>query len=234
VYWRDITADPNCPAVKAFLSDRLAECFSGTISDAFEFIRSFVDGEDVLDIGVVAHTIERTSDPNWKHGIIKGSANSVIGVDILESPVRALREQGFDVRIMDATSSDDIGERFSCVIIGDVIEHVDNPVSLLKFAKRHLKIDGKILCSTPNPFFVETVVSSFRDGWYIPNADHVRWITPTMALEIAHRADLSLHEFWHLRGRGLSMFRKALIRAIEVVGLEDKECFSSSFYYVFK
>lgn len=233
-HWREISDDPNCSAVQAFLMERLSDTFAGVISDELQFTSSFVSGEDVLDIGVAAHTIERTCASDWTHAVIKKSAKSLVGVDILEEPVRALQERGFDVRLVDATSDDDLGLRFSRVVIGDVIEHVDNPVALLRFAKRHLQPNGKILCSTPNPFFAGRFYSGYRSGWYVPNADHVSWVTPTMALELGHRAGLSLCETWHLRGAGLSFFKRSVIMAVKSLGLSDKECFASAFYYVFE
>ena len=53
--------------------------------------------------------------------------------------------KGFDFRHVDATSDVDLGDRFDRVFIGDVIEHVNDPVALLNFAKRHLQPNGRIL-----------------------------------------------------------------------------------------
>jgi 2-polyprenyl-3-methyl-5-hydroxy-6-metoxy-1,4-benzoquinol methylase len=59
-------------------------------------------------------------------------------LDILAPLVEELRGRGFNVRCVDATSDADLGERFEIVFAGDVIEHVDNAVALLRFAGRHL------------------------------------------------------------------------------------------------
>jgi 2-polyprenyl-3-methyl-5-hydroxy-6-metoxy-1,4-benzoquinol methylase len=233
-HWRQISNDPNCAEVKKFLADRLSAAYAGTLRDALVFTADFVRRQDVLDIGVVAHTIERTAAPDWKHGVIKRSARSVVGIDILEEPVKVLRSQGYDIRLIDATSDHDLGMRFSRIVIGDVIEHVNNPVSLLRFARRHLHPGGKILCSTPNPVFVGNILVGFKDGWFLPNADHMGWITPTMALEIGHRAGVSLSEIWHLRGAGITTFKRGIVKLIETAGLGEKELFVSSFYYVFE
>ena len=45
------------------------------------------------------------------------------------------------------------------VVIGDVIEHVNNPVRLLQFARRHLAPDGLVLVSTPNPYWIKHVLT---------------------------------------------------------------------------
>jgi 2-polyprenyl-3-methyl-5-hydroxy-6-metoxy-1,4-benzoquinol methylase len=233
-HWRQISSDPNCAEVRCFLKRYISNAYAGTMRDALSFTSTFVAGHDVLDIGVVAHTFERTESPEWKHAVIIRSAKSVVGIDILEEPVNLLREQGYDIRLVDATGDEDLGQRFSRIVIGDVIEHVENPVALLKFAKRHLQPDGKILCSTPNPMFIANIYSGIKTGWYIPNADHTSWISPTMALEIAHRAGVSLSEIWHIRGVGTTISRRIFIKLVEGLGAGAKEAWTNSFYFIFE
>lgn len=232
--WRELNHDPNDRAVRQYLRETLLEARRGRIEDTSEFLREFVRGHSVLDIGVVGHTIDRTHDPKWKHNLIKDVATHVVGVDILEEEIKQLRARSYDVRFVDATSDADLGERFARVVIGDVIEHVDNPVSLLRFAARHLEPGGRILCSTPNPFFIGYIVNSIRDSLFIANADHVYWITPTMALELAQRAGLRLHSYWHIQGKGHTLLRKLVVKALQLTGQLDSEPFCGSFNYVFE
>ena len=158
----------------------------------------------------MGHTIDRTYDQNWKHNFIKQVATHVVGIDILKDEINQLRVRGYEVHHIDATSDVNIGEKFERIIIGDVIEHVNNPISLLRFAARHLELGGRILCSTPNPFFVGYIINSLRDSLFIANADHISWITPTMALEIAHRAGIRLHSYWHIQGKGYTVLRTSI------------------------
>lgn len=234
IQWQLISRDPNCEEVRLFLESKLGESFEGCFNYDLDFLRDFVRDQSVLDIGVVAHTLERTFSPQWKHEVIRRHANTLVGIDILEEPVENLSSRGYDVRLVDATGNADLGMRFSRVVIGDVIEHVDDPVALLKFARRHLTPDGQILCSTPNPFFLGHVIAGFRSKWFIPNADHVRWISPTMAVELGGRAGLSLFKFWHLRGIGITRTKRIAVKTIEALGIGDKEMFASSFYFVFR
>lgn len=232
--WRELSSDPNDPAVHRFLRETLLRARRGQITQPDKFLLEFVQGHTTLDIGVVAHTIARTNDPEWKHNIIKRVATRVVGIDILEEPIQQLRDRGYDVRLVDATSASDMGERFSRVVIGDVIEHVDNPVSLLRFAARHLEPRGRILCSTPNPFFIGNIVSGKRNGVFITNAEHVSWITPTMALELAERAGLVLHSYWHTQTTGRTPLRKLAYRVLGLTKQLNSELFAGSFYYVFE
>ncbi len=232
--WRDISCDPNAPKVRGYLRETLLKARQGRIKDTNTFLLDFVRDQSVLDIGIIAHTIEQTSDPRWRHNLIKDVASSVVGIDILEEPIQQLQHRGYDVRVVDATSDIDIGQRFSRVVMGDVIEHVDNPVALLRFARRHLAAQGLILCSTPNPFYLGSLISGLREGTFIANAEHVSWITPTMALELGQRAGLRLTRYWHARKTSGPILRKLAMKPLELLGVLDTEMAARTFVYVFE
>jgi SAM-dependent methyltransferase len=157
-----------------------------------EYVCNRTRGKRVLDIGVVSHSASYFEDEGWRHRRIRDVASYCVGIDILEPLVEELNNRGFDVRCVDATSDADIGERFEIIFLGDVIEHVDNPVALLRFAGRHLAPGGRILLSTPNPFSRKFYRRFRRHGTPIVNLDHCAWFTPTIALELARRAGLGL------------------------------------------
>jgi hypothetical protein len=46
--------------------------------------------------------------------------------------------------------------------------------------------------TTPNPFSRKFVRQFKREGVMVVNLDHVAWITPTMAMELARRAGIRL------------------------------------------
>jgi SAM-dependent methyltransferase len=232
--WRELSTDPNAKAVRAFLHGQISDAYGPRVEDFQRFICEFVRERTVLDIGVIGHVIERFDDGDFRHGFIKKFASRLVGIDILEEPVNHLRSLGFDVRVMDATSDTDIGERFERVVIGDVIEHVDDPVRLIKFAARHLAPDGLILCTTPNPFFVGYLAEMFRYGMVIENAEHVSFIIPSNALEIAHRAGVKLVSVRHFGGRGNTLTKRALISLLKLTGLIRYEMLARTYIYIFK
>lgn len=231
--WRDIGNDPNAAQVRAYLQAQLADAYGERVESFQPFVADFVRDRSVLDIGVIGHVVERSGAEDFRHGFIKKLASSLVGIDILEDPVNHLQSLGYDVRLMDATSDADLGQRFERVVIGDVIEHVDDPVKLLKFAARHLAPGGRILCTTPNPFYVGYLVEMFRHGMVIENAEHVNFIIPSNALELAHRAGVRLDELHHFGGGGNTLLRRALISILKLTRLIRFEMFSRSYIYVF-
>lgn len=232
--WREISRDPNAKEVRRYLRETLLKARQGRIKDAHSFQLDFVRDQSVLDIGMIAHTIEQTDDPRWRHNLIREVASSVVGIDVLEDPIKQLQQRGYDVRVVDATSDIDIGQRFSRVVIGDVIEHVDNPVALLRFARRHLTAQGLILCSTPNPFYLGSLITGLREGTFIANAEHVSWITPTMALELGQRAGLRLTRYWHAQKTSGPIVRKLAMKSLGLLGVLDTEMAARTFVYVFE
>lgn len=191
--WTRISDDPNNSSAKAEVRALLPTLRRiHTDTDLTGFVERAAAGKRVLDIGMAAHSLRHVDDPNWRHGKIARAAARCLGIDILESLVELIRGRGFDVRVVDATSDADVGERFDLVFIGDVIEHVDNPAALLRFAARHLAPGGRILAATPNPFSRKFCRQFVGRGDMVVNLDHVAWFTPTMALELARRSGLAL------------------------------------------
>ncbi len=191
--WTTVSDDPNNPEAKAAVRAWLkAAQRVHTGNDLLGHVESLVRGKRVLDIGVVSHSARYFDLPNWRHGRIHKAASYCVGIDILEPLVNDLNGRGFNVRCVDATSEVDMGERFDVIFIGDVVEHVDNAVLLLKFAARHLAPGASLYVTTPNPFSRKFFRQFKRDGVMVVNLDHIAWITPTLAMELARRAGIAL------------------------------------------
>ncbi len=230
--WTKISDDPNNSKAKAAvraLLPRLRQVHTDT--DLTGFVQRAASGKRVLDIGVVSHSARYFDDPGWRHGPIAKAAAYCLGLDILEPLVKELQDRGFNVRCADATSSEDLGERFDVVFIGDVIEHVDNPSALLRFGARHLAPGGQLLVATPNPFSRKFIRQFFRQGVMVVNLDHMAWFTPTMALELARREGLEFKAYHLLKPMG--GFRLALKKLSWRLGLRPVEYSFSDYLFEF-
>jgi len=232
VDWTKISNNPVSQEVHNFLLQELKRKKKGRIFNSRVFLRSFVEGQTVLDIGCVEHDITHMESKTWRHKYIQEFAKYVLGIDILSKEVAILQEKGFNIKETDATSDVNLGEKFNRVVIGDVIEHVDNPVALLRFAVRHLNDDGLILVTTPNPYFLRLIWRNFKEGTVIANAEHISWLTPSLALEIARRANIELKEYWLLQSHGNSLIKKSLHKVRDIF-MADSELFTPAFCYIY-
>ena len=228
--WTHISDDPISRQVLQPVTNelkRLRKSRSGYLS----WIDEFVKGRSVLDIGVVEHDIGHIDLPTWKHNYIRERASHILGIDIVREGIDLLKSRGYNVRLADATSEEDLGERFDRVVIGDVIEHVNDPVRLLEFAGRHLEPGGLILVSTPNPYWIKHILSTFVRGTLVNNADHISWVSPSAALELGRRAGLCLEEYWLMR-LGKAYAKRAFLDLLNCI-TPDSELLASKFLYVY-
>lgn len=189
--WRALTSDPNdrdaLKRMDAFLRSitRVEEI------SRREMLAEFARDKDFLDIGAAGH---KRNLETWEHGLMAKAATRAVGADISKENCDFYNGKGFDFRCVDATSEVDLGERFDRVFMGDVIEHVNDPVALLTFAKRHLRADGRVLVTTPNPFatVVRTKRARRRTHYVMANLEHTCWISASTMHELTLRAGLEI------------------------------------------
>lgn len=229
--WREVNQDPVSPNVALHLYRRLEGLYAGPCWDYRSYLISAVENRTVLDIGVVEHALNYTLSADWLHSVIARHAKRTVGVDILVNEVAALNDRGYDIKLVNATSDTDLGERFDCVVAGDVIEHVDSPVQLLRFARRHLGAHGRLIVKTPNPHWWRYLVRVAR-GPFVANAEHVCWISPSMALELGYRAGLPLAEYRTVSNHGSSYTRRLGLSASRRIGVSE-ELLGAAYVYVY-
>ena len=128
--------------------------------------------------------------------MILSNASYVLGVDIDEKLVNYLKAKKYNVTCIDATSGEYLGEKFDVVNIGDVIEHVSNPLKLLEFAKRHLNQNGQIIVRTPNPFHFNYHYLTYIHGISIEIMEHLSYIVPFHMLEICRRINMNFDHYY--------------------------------------
>ncbi len=192
--WRTYTADPTDRGATLRMDAYLRSITRLEPKARIEMILGFCENADVLDIGAGEHDLSFYSEEGWEHGRIKRVAKRAVAIEINPKLCEHYNAKGFDFRCVDATSDADLGERFDRVFIGDVIEHVNDPVALLSFAKRHLRENGRVLVTTPNPFAprFKRHRAQMRTRYVMANLEHTRWVSISNMHEVAWRAGMEL------------------------------------------
>ena len=206
--WTDISTDPNSAEARAFRRGTLLAAWRGPVEDRIAYLSELVKGRRVLDIGVVDHAIGRREESRWLHGAISKCAGSCLGVDVLPEPVAALKARGFNVLLRDITS-DPLDETFETIVCGEVIEHLGNPEGLFRAAAKMLAKGGRLVLTTPNPYFRDQVSCYFR-GKFDESVDHVTLLTPNGIAEFAEREGLRLETYRGVIGRRLDRLLRRL------------------------
>lgn len=113
----------------------------------------------LLDIGCAFGTFLDLAD--------KGGWD-VTGHDISEFAVSEVRKKGFKANSGLFSSKFYVRDAFDAVTLFQVIEHVPNPLSMLKEVRKVLKPNGLILVTTPDrDALLARLLGNMWHGWYI-------------------------------------------------------------------
>jgi 2-polyprenyl-3-methyl-5-hydroxy-6-metoxy-1,4-benzoquinol methylase len=179
----------------------VARAWREPVEDRRAYLVSVVKGRKVLDIGCVGHRVDLAEDGEHLHTLLRGSAGSILGVDILPKEIELLRSRGFNVICQDITAQP-LNEKFEVIIAGEVIEHLSNPGGLFHAAVQMLAPGGRLVLTTPNPYsdsnIRDAITGSFRES-----VDHVTLLTAYNVAELAEREGLRLDTYRGVCGRRL-------------------------------
>jgi 2-polyprenyl-3-methyl-5-hydroxy-6-metoxy-1,4-benzoquinol methylase len=160
------------------------------------FVAKFCQGKDVLDIGCVQHDPQAYRSRFWVHKAVAKVAKSVIGLDLHEGGVKVLQAQGFNVITANAESFE-LDRAFDVIVAGDIIEHLGNLNGFLLSCKSHLAPQGRLLVSTPNPWYWRNTVKAALSMEVNNNPEHVCWVCPRTLRQLVrrHGMDVGAIEF---------------------------------------
>jgi 2-polyprenyl-3-methyl-5-hydroxy-6-metoxy-1,4-benzoquinol methylase len=156
-----------------------------------QWIIKHVKDKKVLDLGCVAHSLARTEEQGWLHGVIREHARSVVGVDCLQDEVRTLKEQGHDVVCANVEAME-LGEKFEVIVAADIVEHLSNCGKFMERAREHLAPGGLLLLTTPNPVHLLRFVQLLFLRRVIANPEHTCWFTQEVLSHLAGRYGLEI------------------------------------------
>jgi len=173
---------------------------ASSIVDKGDFIENMCCGKSVLDLGCVCHDEAFYNSDDWLHARIKGVAKDLLGVDYLKSDVEKLQQKGFNVVCADVTRKINVEKQFDVIVAGDIVEHLVNFEGFFENLERLLAPGGKILLSTPNPFYAgEFHYVSFKRS-YLINPEHTCWIDPMAMHQLVSRFGFKIEELYFLDG----------------------------------
>lgn len=167
------------------------------------YILSKSKGKKVIHLGFADHNAEVITEKiekgNWLHKNICEVSTRCIGIDINEEATEFVKDH---YKISDIYAGDIFTDDFPAlfeeewdyIILGEILEHVDDPVSFLTRLKGRIgPIAGKIIITVPNAFHYK----NFRNAWKgteAINTDHRYWFTPFTLAKVMTRANISIDE----------------------------------------
>ena len=156
-----------------------------------KFLMKYVVNKDVLDLGCVMHDPNSYKSKYWVHKAIKHHAKSLIGLDIDANGVEYLRQRGFNIFQGDA-SKFELDIKFDTIHAGDLIEHLEDFAGFIESCKRHLRPDGIIVISSPNPWYWRNILKSIINIEVSNNQEHTCWLCPRTLRQLVRRHGLDV------------------------------------------
>jgi hypothetical protein len=160
-----------------------------------------VQGRSVVHVGCVDHEGligQKIESGMWLHKRLSDVASKCVGVDINESGIARLVQEGWaDVFVGDITRPDtfvDPGTAWDVIVLGEIVEHVDNPVAFLAAIREAWAGRcNRLILTLPNAFAWSTLRSTGRSVESI-NTDHRYWFTPYTAAKVATQAGFIVND----------------------------------------
>lgn len=147
----------------------------------------------VLDVGAVQHDADNASNDDWLHKHLRDECEDVVGIDVVESEVDALQDEGYDVREADAEAMD-LDGRFDAIVAGELIEHLSNPGAFLDRARDHLTDGGQLILTTPNVWGACYLKRTLLPGEVHCNDEHTGWYDVRTLRQLLERHDYEVAE----------------------------------------
>ena len=203
--------------------------------DPFEFIEQRATGKRILNVGAgggVQLYLPSNKDV-WLHERLRRCADELIGVDIDEDSIEYAAAQGYTI-LNENCETMALNKQFDLIVMSDVIEHVNAPVTAIDNLLAHLADDGLLIITTPNATSGNVCLRSLVRKDLNVLADHVTTFYPEHFQAICDRLSCrieSIHLFDHIDRRDrVVRFKSAIFQLMTTISLR----FASSMLVVIR
>ena len=125
------------------------------INNRDSFLQEYVTGKRCCMAGVLTANLlgERIATKLLLHDILATTAKRLVGVDVDEEGINEMKRKGYrDVYYADLESWN-YDENFDVIVLGEIIEHIDNCGLFLQSVKRFCRPDTTVIFTTPNNYY---------------------------------------------------------------------------------
>jgi 2-polyprenyl-3-methyl-5-hydroxy-6-metoxy-1,4-benzoquinol methylase len=116
-----------------------------------------------------------------------------LGIDKDEKMVKRIKKLGFNVIVGDAQNFR-LVKKFDVICALDLIEHIEDVKGFLTSASNALQSNGKLLLTTPNPWFFLRFIRCFFKGDGGAHPEHVHWFCNNTIIELLRRYEFKVEK----------------------------------------
>ena len=161
------------------------------VRDLWALLTPLAEGKSVLNVGAAGNVEYYLDGRNdlWMHERLKSLASELVGLDIDAESVAFANARGESL-LLGNCETVELDKKFDLIVLSEVIEHVNAPVSAIANLMRHLKPDGKLFITTPNPTYYGTVLRALLNRSLNVYYDHVTAYFPENLVVMCQRLGL--------------------------------------------
>ncbi|MDF1573643.1 MAG: hypothetical protein P1P86_00425 [Bacteroidales bacterium] len=168
-----------------------------------DYLTGMAEGKKIIHLGCVDHlplVDQKMASNTWLHKLLDEKADRCLGIDINAEGINYMKKIGFEDclahdMIADKASPVILDQKWDFLILGELMEHIDNPVQFLsQISLKYGHVIDKVLITVPNGFRWVNIKKVFRNKEVI-NSDHRFWYTPYTLAKVCTQAGLKVEEF---------------------------------------
>ncbi|MFZ6011352.1 MAG: methyltransferase domain-containing protein [Bacteroidota bacterium] len=208
--------------------------YYGPIPNRVAFLRDLVKGKYVIHLGCLDHLPlidDKIKRGQWLHKEITESAKKCIGIDIdKEANDHVQSKYKFDnILIGDFTTTrfpQVVNEQWDYAVLGELLEHIDNPVAFLEaIRKNYSGCLRSLVITVPNAWTRHTMKMAKRSAEII-NSDHRYWFTPYTLAKVIIQAGMQPSEIYFANRVPLSKPELVKQKLSKMIGVEPRYNFT--------
>ncbi|MGZ5254622.1 MAG: methyltransferase domain-containing protein, partial [Flavitalea sp.] len=179
-----------------------------SILNRIDFLAKVSENKTIVHIGFADHLpliAGKIKNNTWLHKRLLDVSAECIGIDNDKKVVEYVQTE---LKIKDVYCLDIIkdplpaeiqNKRIDFLILGEVLEHIDNPVSFLSsLREKFTGITNQIIVTVPNAWELSNL-KLLRSGYENLNSDHRYWFTPYTLAKVGFHSGLSVKEFFYVQ-----------------------------------
>jgi len=175
-----------------------------SIFDRISILESLSKDKKIIHLGCCDHIPliqKKIKNNTWLHGRLCKSSKRCIGIDINEDGVNFIKNNlGFGDVLCGDIIEEDINsiteEHWDYMVLGEILEHVDNPgLFLSSIQSKYHGIVDRLVITVPNAFSYQNIRYTFSNKECI-NTDHRYWFTPYTLAKIVTLAGMQVEKFF--------------------------------------
>ncbi|BBM70543.1 glycosyltransferase [Rhodothermus marinus] len=174
-----------------------------------ELLTDLVKGCAILDVGCADHAPlieQKLQQGRWLHAELARVARQCVGLDVDDEAIAVARQLGYAIYrhnvLTDPVPDELKAEHWDYMVLGEVLEHIGNPVAFLQqIHEKYRGLVDRLILTVPNALKLLNQQAA-RQHLEIINSDHRFWFTPYTLSKVVSEAGFEVERFCFAQGPG--------------------------------